>query len=233
MKHSIIITGYNCENYAKECMDSLVNQEYNPKEFEILVYNDASTDDTESVLAPYLDSYNVYVWNAPENKGALYGRYHLVRLAKGDIVSFVGLDDKIDKYALKIVDAYYDKGVKMTWGTWQDFKGKVYPAKQYEPEVWQEKSFRRAGWRATALNTFKRSLLLQVPIDVLQHEGEFYKNCTDLAFSFPCLEMCEEENTRVIKEPIYIYRHKHNNSSNKRDDKTKIRELLKNVRKCS
>lgn len=233
MRHSIIVTGYNCEQYAKECIDSLVNLDYNPKKYEILVYNDASTDDTESVLEPYLDSHNVYVWNAPVNKGALYGRYHLARLAQGSIVSFVGLDDKLHPQTLKVLDKYYTKGVKMTWGTWQDFKGKVYPAKQYDPEVWQNKSFRRAGWRATALNTFKRSLLLQVPIDVLQHEGEFYKNCTDLAYSFPCLEMINEENTRVVKEPVYIYRHKYGNSSNRKHDKTKIRELLKNVRKCN
>lgn len=233
MKHSIIVTGYNCEKYAKECLDSLVNLDYPDRDYEILVYNDASTDDTRQVLQPYVDSFNVTVWNNKQNKGALFGRYHMVRIAKGDIISFVGLDDKLSTDALKVLDKYYEEDVLMTWGTWQTFKGYAYPAKQYDDDVWENKSFRRASWKATALNTFKRELLLRVPIDVLQHDGEFFTNCTDLAYSFPCLEMIEKENTRVVREPIYIYRESYANSSNRKEGKTEIREILKNVRKCS
>ena len=134
--------------------------------------------------------------------------------------------------ALKVLDKYYEDGVLMTWGTWQTFKGYAYPAKQYDDDVWENNSFRRASWKATALNTFKKELLLKVPIDVLQHEGEFFTNCTDLAYSFPCLEMIDKENTRVVREPIYIYRHDHSATTRNRlgkSDKTRVREILKNV----
>ena len=41
---SIIIPIYNCENYIKKCLDSLINQTY--KNIEIICINDGSLDNT-------------------------------------------------------------------------------------------------------------------------------------------------------------------------------------------
>ena len=51
MKHSIIITGYNCEEYVEDCIDSVLKQTYD--NFEILVYNDGSADNTKKFLEKY------------------------------------------------------------------------------------------------------------------------------------------------------------------------------------
>lgn len=229
MKYSIIVTGYNCEKYADECLESVLNQSY--ANWECLVWNDASTDDTANVLKKY-DGTKIKVFNQTENEGALKGRYELIREATGDVVCFLGLDDKLTPNALEILNGYYTDEVKLTWGNWMNTRGYRFPVKNYDTDVWENKSFRRAAWRATALNTFRRDLILQVPKDVLLMDGKWIDNCTDLAYSFPCLEMVERNEVRVVLEPIYIYRDNHGNTTRNRlgkAHKAKIREYLKRL----
>lgn len=48
MKISIIIPVYNCEEYIKKCIDSIIEQTY--KDFEVIIINDGSTDNTNYIL---------------------------------------------------------------------------------------------------------------------------------------------------------------------------------------
>ena len=228
MKYSIIVTGYNCEKYADECLESVLNQSY--ANWECLVWNDASTDDTANVLRKY-EGTKIKLFNQTENEGALKGRYELIREASGDVVCFLGLDDKLTPNALEILNGYYTDEVKMTWGSWMTEKGEPNKAKNYTNDVWGRKSFRRAAWRATALNTFRRDLILQVPKEVLLMDGKWIDNCTDLAYSFPCLEMVERNEVRVVKEYIYVYRRHSNTTLNRlgKAHKSRIREYLKKL----
>ena len=50
---TIIVPTFNRARYLPECLDSLLAQTYEPTE--IVVVNDGSTDETESVIEPYLD----------------------------------------------------------------------------------------------------------------------------------------------------------------------------------
>ena len=45
---SIIIPAYNSEKFIRRCLDSVVNQIY--KNIEIIVVDDASTDNTEKII---------------------------------------------------------------------------------------------------------------------------------------------------------------------------------------
>ena len=51
MKYSIIVTGYNCEKYAKQCIDSILAQTFT--DYEIIIINDCSTDNTKEILESY------------------------------------------------------------------------------------------------------------------------------------------------------------------------------------
>ena len=48
---SVIVPAYNVEKYIKACLDSLINQTYS--NFEIILVNDGSTDQTEKILNEY------------------------------------------------------------------------------------------------------------------------------------------------------------------------------------
>ena len=231
MKYTIIATGYNCEKYAEECIQSVINQTH--KDWELFVYDDGSTDSTFSIVNKY-SSQNIKVIRNYINVGALKGRFQIIHnYASGDVVCFLGLDDYLKPNALEILETYYkDKEVLMTWGSWEDQRGSKRTAENYSDEVWNSKNFRRSSWKATALNTFKVEMIKKVDKYYLLKDNKFFTNCTDLAYSFPCLEMIKKENARVVKESIYVYRI-HKNSTLRRfgiKDKTENREYLKNMK---
>ena len=145
----------------------------------------------------------------------------------------LGLDDYLKPNALEILETYYkDEEVLMTWGSWEDQRGNQFITENYSDDVWESKNFRRSSWKATALNTFKFEMIKKVDKYYLLKDNKFMTNCTDLAYSFPCLEMIKKENARVVKESIYVYRI-HKNSTLRRlgiKDKTENREYLKNMK---
>lgn len=54
-KVSIIVPVYNVEEYLPKCLDSLVNQTL--KDIEIIIVNDGSTDNSQSIIDNYKDKY--------------------------------------------------------------------------------------------------------------------------------------------------------------------------------
>ena len=51
---SIIVPAYNSEMYIGRCIRSLLSQSFNKENFEIIVINDGSKDDTKKILTPFL-----------------------------------------------------------------------------------------------------------------------------------------------------------------------------------
>ena len=228
MKFSIIVTGFNAEKYVSECIDSILAQTYT--DYELIICDDASTDSTQSFVSNYLGM------NNPSNNGALYCRYHSVEyLVKGEIMVFVGMDDYLQPNALEVLaKVYEDPKIKLSYGSWMTPERVGYFAQPYPQEVFDNKSFRTHKWLATSPNSFKRELLLKVPREKLIDPvtNEFYTNCTDLAYSFPCLEMCKSDEVAVVKEFIYVYRNDHDNTTLNRlgkENKTRVRNTLKTI----
>jgi len=56
VKISIIVPTYNQELYLARCIRSLLNQSMNKDEYEIIVINDGSTDNTKNILEPFLNN---------------------------------------------------------------------------------------------------------------------------------------------------------------------------------
>ena len=55
MKYSIIIPIYNVEKYLDKCIKSLLDQDF--KNYEILLINDGSTDNSEELCLKYANKY--------------------------------------------------------------------------------------------------------------------------------------------------------------------------------
>lgn len=102
MKLSIIVPVYNmmAGNKLKFCLDSLVNQTI--EDYEIIAVNDASTDDSLSLLYQYADKYGdrFRVINLPENRKQGGAKNAGLDAACGEYVGFVDSDDwiKADMY---------------------------------------------------------------------------------------------------------------------------------------
>lgn len=103
MKHkfSLIIPAYNVEKYIKKCLDSVLNQTYN--NYEIIIINDGSTDNTSKILESYKSDKKIKIINQ-ENKGLSNARNTGVSNAKGDYILFIDSDDFIEKELLEILN---------------------------------------------------------------------------------------------------------------------------------
>lgn len=103
MKHkfSLIIPAYNVEKYIKKCLDSVLDQTYN--NYEIIIINDGSTDNTSKILESYKSNKKIKIINQ-ENKGLSNARNTGVSNAKGDYILFIDSDDFIEKELLEILN---------------------------------------------------------------------------------------------------------------------------------
>jgi GT2 family glycosyltransferase len=85
---SVIIPVYNSAKYIHKAIDSVLEQTYS--NYEIIVVDDGSTDETRQKLQPYRDKIR-YVFQ--ENQGSAVARNLGINLAKGDLVAFLDSDD--------------------------------------------------------------------------------------------------------------------------------------------
>ena len=71
-RFSIIIPAYNVEKYVSKAIDSVLSQNF--KDYELIVVNDASTDNTEDVAKEYEKNYNnVKLISHSENRASRRG----------------------------------------------------------------------------------------------------------------------------------------------------------------
>ncbi|HAP94361.1 glycosyltransferase family 2 protein, partial [Epilithonimonas hominis] len=93
-KISIVIPVYNAENYIVRCLDSVKSQSY--QDFEIVLINDRSTDNTLEVLTNYQTenkNLDIRIWTNEKNSGPSISRNFGMDNAKGSYIFFMDADD--------------------------------------------------------------------------------------------------------------------------------------------
>jgi glycosyltransferase involved in cell wall biosynthesis len=90
-KHiSVLMPVYNGGAFLEEAMESILGQDY--REFELIVINDGSTDNTEEIIQKLSDNRIVYVRNE-KNLGLIASLNRGLELAKGDFIARMDADD--------------------------------------------------------------------------------------------------------------------------------------------
>lgn len=101
MKLSIIVPMYNTEKYIGTCLKSLISQDIPSKDYEILVINDGSRDNSKNIVDSYIKRYSNIRIISVENGGQSKARNIGIDNAKGDYLFFVDSDDYISINSLK------------------------------------------------------------------------------------------------------------------------------------
>lgn len=99
-KVSIIIPAYNCEYKIKRTIDTIKKQTNN---FEAIIVNDGSTDNTEKVIIENIKNDNRFRYIYINNSGVSCARNVGLKNAVGDYILFIDSDDYIEYDYLKNV----------------------------------------------------------------------------------------------------------------------------------
>jgi glycosyltransferase involved in cell wall biosynthesis len=96
-KISLIIPIYNGERYVAKCLDSIAHQSFS--EFECIVADDGSTDDTLKIINTFDDPRIKIIKN--NHKGSSFARNSGFTKARGDFIIFLDSDDFFHEDMLK------------------------------------------------------------------------------------------------------------------------------------
>ena len=92
---SIIVPVYNVEAYLPRCLRSLLDQDLDSREYEVIVINDGASDRSLEIAESYALRFSNIVVHSQENQGLGAARNAGIQLAKGKFLFFVDSDDYI------------------------------------------------------------------------------------------------------------------------------------------
>lgn len=100
---SVVIPAFNAEKFVLETLNSVVNQTFG--NYEIIVVDDGSTDNTYRITKEFLDAENVNyrIIKHEKNRGIGAARNTGIKNSKGKYIAFLDADDIWYKYKLQKV----------------------------------------------------------------------------------------------------------------------------------
>ena len=197
MKLSIIVPVYNTAGYLEQCVNSLLAQPIPEDDFEILLVNDGSIDQSLDVMQRFLiENPDIIEIIDTENGGQGRARNLALDVAQGDYIGFADSDDWVadDMYArllaeaeetdadIAVCNAYSVSGSEQT----------VMNARPQGTDI----SAAGSVWN----KIFRRSLVGNIRFP----ESVWYE---DFAFSAKLLLLSQK--TVFLDEPLYYYRASH------------------------
>lgn len=103
---SIIVPVYNAEKTLRQCVDSILAQDYSV--FELLLIDDGSKDDSPAICDEYAaKDIRVMVFHKP-NGGVSSARNHGLEKAQGEWITFIDADDYITERYFDGVDERHE-----------------------------------------------------------------------------------------------------------------------------
>lgn len=114
-KFSIIISIYNVQEYLREAIDSIINQDIGFQEnVQLILVNDGSPDNSEKICLEYKEKYpNNVIYVKKENGGLASAKNFGLKYREGKYVNFFDPDDILEKNTLSEVEKFFEKNYNM------------------------------------------------------------------------------------------------------------------------
>lgn len=114
---SVLLPVYNGADYLEEAIESILNQTY--KNFEIIIINDGSTDDSVSIVKQFNDTRVRYY--EQENHGLAYTLNRAIKLSRGKYLARqdqddISLPERFEKQ-IAFMEAHPKVGMIGTWAS--------------------------------------------------------------------------------------------------------------------
>lgn len=194
---SLIITSYNYSKYLERAIRSALTQSLPSSQYEIIVVDDASTDESPVILENYEDI--IRVFKLKKNIGLSAARNFGVKKAHGQYIVFLDADDYIQSDILKIqsvfltennrldavsIDYYYvnDFGDHLEWVS-SDEKpiacGIMFRKDRLIEVGLYDESFRAREEEDLRIRFLKKYTIFRIPLPLYRyrmHENNLTKN---------------------------------------------------------
>lgn len=108
MKASIIVTSYNYANYVERCIRSCLDQSLPTEQYELIVVDDGSTDNTLSIIEKFKVAPNFRAMENRANVGVAQAANIGIRASVGQFVVRVDADDFVNNNFLLFLTTYLD-----------------------------------------------------------------------------------------------------------------------------
>ena len=210
MKFSVLIPVYNTEKYLKECLQSVLNQNY--QDFEIILVDDGSTDTSGAICDKYQKDYpNRIKVIHKENQGQLASRCNAIKVAQGDYVIFADADDLLAENALAVIQEKLEEfkypDMLVYSFLYEEATGNRQAAKLFDEGIVKKEKLNQMFFAGTGLNNVwtkavKREIALCKDFDFTPF---FSLRCSeDKLYSMVMVDQCK--TIAYIYQPLYRYR---------------------------
>jgi glycosyltransferase involved in cell wall biosynthesis len=106
-KFSFLMSNYNKAAYVGEAIESVLEQSWS--EWELIIVDDCSTDDSVEIIKKYLSDRRIKLFKNKQNIGKIRTLKRLVNLAQGKILGILDSDDALAPDALAEIIKVYEK----------------------------------------------------------------------------------------------------------------------------
>lgn len=125
---SIIVPIYNASKHLRRCIDSLLSQGLNEGEYEIILINDGSKDNSLDICKEYKQTHPaIFKILSHNNQGVAFTRNRGIDEAKGNYICFVDADDYLRSNGYRyLIDNYLEEHIDILsfWALTLDKKTK-------------------------------------------------------------------------------------------------------------
>ena len=100
---SIIVPAYNCEKYITKCLGSLINQDIPARNYEIIITDDGSTDQTGKILDSYAEKFPFIHVTHTANHGEGSARNTALEHSSGEYLLWCDADDFVSPQLISVM----------------------------------------------------------------------------------------------------------------------------------
>ncbi len=212
---SVTVLNYNYAKYLPECLDSILRQTMT--DFELIVINDCSTDNSVSVIEPYLTDPRVTLIDHKINKGYVASLIEGCDKSRGKYIAVISADDyaldsRAFEMATKALDA--DDSISLCYAAWHQVDNDANIAHT------------RRGGNASYVMRGTEELPRMMMSSPVLHSGAMIRRSAYIEvggynsnhrFSVDTnmwLSLCSTGKVAYIDEPLYVYRAHDTNMTN-------------------
>lgn len=166
MKLSIIIPVYNADKFLTKTLESVFSQDVNPAEYEVIVINDGSSDQSRNIILNFKNRHHNLIFIDQQNRGVSAARNAGLKIATGKYITFLDSDDEIENNSLQNVtdklerdqldivypniDTYLENGQHLGTvpfcGTYNSIKRGVHQERRTFPPTFYRKKLLSGIW---------------------------------------------------------------------------------------